>query len=495
MKFLDVVDSEIKSNQIYLLFAALNLLLSILCLFSEITLLGISGFIFNIVLTLFNILPNYKRLPGALYFSFILELYFAIPIAWICLNRNYDFTINFITPLQNTSYQQVAPDAILYLILTISLLIFGAIFFYKDLKITHKPSRYSINILLVIFISILIINIFDNMRMISYYGSRFTNTSKYEYSIVEFIFNDTAFQIYFSCLFFLIINKPNDLSKRWNIGIYLLVFLSYVSVGMLASSKGAVLIVFINLFLYPLSLSRINKYIYWPSNNAFIILIIISVIIFIISRGYRQSLGILEGDIVSNTIMNIINSSSQDNYLLFYVDIILHRLSSTVNNFIVIYKHFGGYYNYDYSISVVTYMIKSFLNLILPGTPYMESYFTTSNMLPEILEKSKLLGYGDSSTFWLKSNSQSYTIIGVFLIIFGPILTLPIIFFSGVLYSILSRISANVFYRAWILFAFTLIFISYGFENSLQTAIHFSLSFFCITSLFYLFKFVKKYND
>lgn len=495
MKIIDVVDSKIKADQIFLFFAALNLLFAILCLFSEKILLGISGFVFNIVFMFFNIFKKYRNLPGALYFSFLSKLYFAIPVTWICLNRNYDYTINFNTPFQNNVYQDVAPSAILYLILTISLLLFGAILSYKDLKIVHKQSVYSINILLTVFIFVFVINIFDNIRMISFYGNRYTNTSKYEYSIVEFIFNDTAFQIYFSCIFYLIFSKLDDLNKGLNKAIYIIVYLFYVFLGMLASSKGAALIVFIYLFIYPLSLNRKEKFIYWPSNYAFIFLSIISVSIFIISRSYRQSVGILDGNILNNTFSNILIGNQNENYFLYYSEIIIHRLSSTLNNFIIIYKHFGDYYNFDYSILVIEYMMKSFLNLILPGTPYIDSYFTTSNMLPEILEKIKLLGHGDSSTFWLKSNSQSYTIIGVFLILIGPIFTLPIILFSGAIYSIFNRISSNIFYRAWTLFAGTLIFISYGFENSLQTAIHISLSFLVINSLFSTFKLLKKYND
>jgi hypothetical protein len=121
---------------------------------------------------------------------------------------------------------------------------------------------------------------------------------------------------------------------------------------------------------------------------------------------------------------------------------------------------------------------------LLPGTPFDEAYFTTANMLPDILNKNELNKFGDSSTFWLHSNSQSFTIIGFLLIALGPILCLPILFFFGYLYSYLMNKFKTEIFKYWLLFSFTLIFISYGFEAALQTSLHFFISISIINLLF-----------
>jgi hypothetical protein len=121
---------------------------------------------------------------------------------------------------------------------------------------------------------------------------------------------------------------------------------------------------------------------------------------------------------------------------------------------------------------------------LLPGTPFIEAYFTTANMLPDILNKNELNKFGDSSILWLHANSQSFTVMGFLLISLGPILCLPILFCFGYLYSYLMKKCKTEIFRYWLLFSFTLIFISYGLEAALQTSLHFFISISIINLFF-----------
>lgn len=472
------VNSENKSLKLLDLFIKLNIIFVIICLFTSINdaVLAISAAVFILMIILIFSIKKFKKIPGSVYIGFILTTYFSLPITWICARGGeFNFTENFIAPLKNAEYANTLELSILYLTVCVAMLIFGMLKglsnkIKDNLQLSNNKCKITSLLIIIIFVSA--INLFEIIRQIEYYSNRYINDGlMLDQNILAFIFNDTAFLIFFSYIFYAVVRKE-ELQLNRNKLIYSLVFIVYVVFAVMGSSKAAILTVFIYLFIYPIAVNSSQKEVYWPSNLAFIFLSITSVLVYIFSRSYRQIISDSTGNDFIDSLLNNIILESNGEILEGALILIVNRLSSTFSNYVVIFRHFSTDFDVYFSLEFIQYFIKSLLNLLLPGTPYGEAYFTTANMLPDVLQKNTLYKIGDSSTFWLHSNTQSYTIMGFLLIILGPFFSLFVLFLYGYLYSYLMSKFHNNKFRNWLLFSFTLIFISYGMEAAVQTSIH-----------------------
>ena len=123
----------------------------------------------------------------------------------------------------------------------------------------------------------------------------------------------------------------------------------------------------------------------------------------------------------------------------------------------------------------VPYILKNGANMLLPGTPYSESYAPSSQLFPEVINLAPL--DGDLSAAYLLSsiNSQPYTIFGVLTILFGW-LSPVLIFFYHILLSLLYKQLKNFYARITLIYFYFTAMQSFGIEIALGYAYHIIIS-------------------
>lgn len=455
--------------------------------------LALSTAVFNIFAAYLNWWPRYRRLPGAVLLSFQMAIYFSLPLVWVGLTQSsYDFTSYFVAPGSNEQYSESLPLAIGYLVIAMLSLIVGMVFGNKlektssatiELPIRHSFESGSL-ILLVMVVAW--ISFRDVMEVLTSLSERFeADQAGKEQNLIAFLLNDAAFLLLFPLLFFSIFIGANRLDTFFAKTFYLFVSLIFIFIYTAGTSKAGVLLVFLPLYIYPIAISYSSaQNVYWPTWQTFFILSTLATILFVYSSFSRQLLsigGVLSFGLVLDALTDSGNYSS--NIVVSIFAPILDRLSSTINNYVVIFAHYSENYDPIFAIKFAWYILKSFLNLMLPGTPFLDAYLPSSSMLPQVLEKAELVGLGDGSTFWVSANTQSYSIIGVLLILVGPVIALPVLMAGGFIFSNIYGRIANPIYRALAILGFQLIFFSYGVEVAMQTIVH----FFVATSFMVLF--------
>lgn len=486
---LKVVDAHHQGAWLFKIFSIFSVAMAFAAWFIAINnvALAVSSAMFNILAAYLNWWPRYRRLPGSIIISFQMAIFFSLPVVWIGLTlSSYDFTAYFVTPGSNDLYSQSLPLAIGYLAIAMFSLIAGMLLGTRSRKIAPVISdasslKYTFEraplILLVVMVAW--IGLLDTLEVIASIGQRFEadRVGKGE-SLIALLLNDAAFLLLFPSLFYSTFLGAKRLNTHFAKRFYLCVSIIFILIYTAGSSKAGILLVFLPMYLYPIALNYSStRFVYWPTWLTFVILAIAAAALFSYSMISRQllstggALSALSFGLVLNVITES-NNYSGDLFLAMFSPI-LDRLSSSLNNYVVIFTHYYSGYDLAFAADFAEYLLKSFANLMLPGTPFLDAYLPSSSMLPKVLEKSELIGLGDSSTFWVSANTQSYTIFGVLLILVGPVMALPILMTGGFLYAhICARLTSPI-YRNLLIFGFSLILSSYGVEVAMQTIAHF----------------------
>jgi len=461
--------------------------------------LAVSSAMFNILAAYLNWWPRYQRLPGSIIISFQMAIYFSLPVVWIGLTpSSYDFTAYFLTPGTNERYSQSLPLAIGYLAIAMFSLIAGMLLGPKLRKIAPgisdmPPIRYSFDHVPLILLVVVVawIGLLDVLEVLASFSQRFEvdRVGKKE-SLIALLLNDAAFLLLFPSLFYSTFLGAKRVDTTFAKGFYLCVTLIFIINYTIATSKAGILLVFLPMYLYPIALNYSStRCVYWPTRLTFLTLAVAAVALFAYSMISRQLLftGSALSAVSFGLLLDVITDSNSysGNLFLAMFSPILDRLSSSLNNYVTIFTHYYSDYDLAFATDFAEYLLKSFANLMLPGTPFLDAYLPSSSMLPKVLEKSELIGLGDSSTFWVSANTQSYTIFGVLLILVGPVMALPILMAGGFLYSNICARITNPIYRTLAILGFSLILFSYGVEVAMQTIVHFFVATSFMVLLFY----------
>ena len=472
-KIIEAKDSRTIGNTIFRLYSYSSLTLIIL---SSVLITTIDLLICNILVHLFCILicvsESIKKLPGLLFFMFTMLIYVQIPIFYIALNfENFRFDAIIQAPLNNNIYKESIVGGIYFFVFCHLTLIAGLYFgnIMKVKKSINKLFSYSEarvrskRFLLLIIVGFITFSL-ALKDIFNIFSSR-ANVEAKEESFFVLLFNDKMYQLLFPLFFYLL---AKDTSTKKNRNVFLLILGLFTVYNFATASKASILIMFSNFFLLPLSLFYLwKKEIYWPSKPIIILGLVISIPLFFISMLERELSGV-GIDITSKAFLDEIGWFFANNNLAVISDILFFRLSVNVNNFILLFHHFGENHDPAYAFEFLTYLYKSFINLILPGTPYPESYVLSSQLFPDVIAKVQLMSSMDKAQFLVQANTQPYTLFGVLLIIFGLFLTPIITFILGFIFTLIYK-RVNLFWQLLMQFAFfNAIYHSYGFEVALQ---------------------------
>ena len=110
------------------------------------------------------------------------------------------------------------------------------------------------------------------------------------------------------------------------------------------------------------------------------------------------------------------------------------------------------------------------MNLILPGTPYPESYIPTSQLFYQVVSKESIFSELNQTTFLRHANTQPYSLFGFFTILSGPF-SIFISFIFGFIFSIVYKIIDSDFLKALLILALFAFMQLYSIEGQIQFAL------------------------
>jgi hypothetical protein len=423
------------------------------------------SFVFNIFFGYIYSQRVVRVIPGMILLVLTNFLYVQIPVVYMCykgIENNFQAFVSL--PNDNNYYFQFLFPGLLYFLFAYFFILSGMILgnsfkFRKDTE--HKAFKKHTTIYLWVILGfITFYQIWlDNANIFS---ARAESTEKAE-SILALLFNDKTYQLIFPILFYLIPQKTVNQSILY----FVLILSLFLLLNISGTSKAALLQVFTFFFLGPLAFFyKSGQSILWPQKKLFVIGLILAIPLFLYSMFSRTIMGLGISLNLENILDLLVNSGDFDLKIIF--DLIFERLSALVNNFILIYSTFSTNYSLDYSLHFSNYALSSLLNLVLPGTPFPESYVLTSQLFPKVIEQQVLESGLDRVTLLQQSNTQPYSLFGVLVIVFSPIPALIICFIFGFLLSAFFNLFRGQSIKVIIMYSFTAFFSSYGIEAVIQ---------------------------
>jgi hypothetical protein len=453
-------------NSFYKIFSLISYSLAILgiLIIDEPSLIAVC-FLYNIFLGYIYSLQFIRNIPGMILLVFTMLIYVQIPVVFLCykaVEHNFDAFISL--PNDNEYYYQFLLPGLMFFFFAFFFIMVGLAlgnrikFRQENTTQIFRKAWSVVPWMLLGFITFFLIWK-DNA---SIFSARADGTEKQE-SALALLFNDKTYQMVFPILFYFI---PQKSIKKSTIYFTVIVLL-FLILNIGGTSKAAILQVFTFFFLGPLAyFYRYGEEIFWPQKKLFFIGMILSVPFFLYSLVSRTFLGLGETVTIETIIDVIANSGEFDVGIVF--ELVFERLSAMINNFILLYSTYSTRFSLDYSLHFVDYGFSSLMNLVLPGTPFPDSYVLTSQLFPKVLQQQELESGLDRITLLQQTNTQPYSLFGVLIVIFSPIPILFICFILGFLFSLVFNLFKSDSIKIIIMYSFTGFFQSYGIEGIIQ---------------------------
>jgi hypothetical protein len=235
-------------------------------------------------------------------------------------------------------------------------------------------------------------------------------SDKQNFSLLSFLLNDMAFLLFSGVL---LLNKisVSNANIRLALFAYFFIFTSFVIVNIFAGSKAAILFVIIFFYVLVLCTFQWGSVIKTIKFNlvffAFLIFISPIIYLFVLNNrlGYTTTQYFsFDSSEITNVIISIfyrLSWGGLDQYELIFLNEIL------------------GSHNYELTLNLSIYIFKNFLNLLLPGTIFIDAYYPSSALFPLVINGGDLISDFDPKGIVLSSNNQPYSIFGFFILIFG----------------------------------------------------------------------------
>jgi hypothetical protein len=429
--------------------------------------------LFNVCVAMLYRMPLYRRLPASLVISCNIAAFFSIPIVYIGFRGPaYEFVERFTAPGSNSDYFAALPSAIVsalaYLAVVLAGLIAGHGLSCQFRRRTPAGSRRR-DLLPLAGLGLLVASVamVDNSR---FFAAIAESTGKVN-ALLPFLLLDHAYLLLFPLLLYGPSPSVERLRERqpqfaflFVVGLFLVVFLS-------ATSKAAILNLTWYLFIFPLAYYYPGgKRVYWPSKLMVAAALVSAVPLFFLAQAQRQAMMAGDARGVRGTIERVASEAAAGYGQLLTT--VADRVSSSFHSYVMIHAQFGQSYDAAYAREFAGYLRRSFSNLVLPGTPYPEAYFPSSQLLASVLARDRLVGVGDAVTFWEQANTQPYSGFGALVVLLGPWFAVPVLFAVGFLFAVAFNAAPHLLVRVCLLFLVNAGFQVYGLESTVQVAIH-----------------------
>jgi hypothetical protein len=213
-----------------------------------------------------------------------------------------------------------------------------------------------------------------------------------------------------------------------------------------------------------------------PSPAALWMGVLVSLWVFVLAEAWRlvvfsgQSAG-LAG------VLSVLKAQLADFSITRIIATVAYRLSTALDRYVLIVDAHLFAHSTAYAVSFASYLVRSFLNLVLPGTPYLDAYTPSSNLLPLVLTGQPLVGAATKAELIVSLNTQPYTMYGVAVLLLGkgaPFLIFTMTAAVGLFYRMVHSVSA----RLALMYLFFAGIHVYGFEVAAANAIHLAVSLY-----------------
>lgn len=453
----------------------------------------LSGVLYIVIVSLLSLNKRFRRSPFSILLCFFTFLYLNIPAAFILFEgSDYIYGEGLASiPFPQSDYQQSLPLGFLYLSLFWFAMWLGIISANTNRREINQNRFSSIRLkhILLLGVIVLVVTWIDNQ---SFAAVRLEGAGK-ENSLLAFIFFDHAYLIMAGLVLFFKLNEPRYIVNSRKITMLIsAIFMGYISIFFLAGSKAAILAIFMWFVLIPYCCFREypRAQCSFPIPKYLVMLVILALPLFYVALIQRISLG---SGIAPDLGTFLAGISVIDASVVFDIfSQIFYRFSQGgIDRFLLIFQSFViNTFDSDISSEFVNYLAKNTLNLILPGTPFPDSYAPSSQLFPIVIEYNLAGGDINSSVLLASLNSQPYTIFGIFMIIFGFVAPILLYFFIVVFVVIYNRIN-NLFMKISMLYFYTCALASYGIEVAFSNSVHLLVS---ILLIYFLIKILSRFH-
>lgn len=474
-------------------FFILNALLILIALFGLISGAGVSatlsGIAYLTLVTLLSMNKQFRKHGMSVIFCFFSLLYLNIPTAFVLAEGDaYLFGDGLASvPFEQEAYHDsLAGGFVLLSLLWLSMWL-GIVSAgprsqtVKNEYFLHINSRHLLGLGCVV----LIVTLLDNQALADV---RLLGEEKIN-SLLSFIFFDHAYLILAGLILFSKLNESADRRMLMSTcTVIFVVFAAFSLIHFLAGSKAAILVNFVLLVFIPYAHYKVYSVaiVSFPTARSLVIIVLLSFPLFYFALIQRIVLG--SGDSPSFGTLWVGISEFDFDVLLDVIRQILYRLSwGGLDRFMLIYQSFyADGYDASTAITFVKYLIENTLNLVLPGTPFPDSYAPSSQLFPQVIQKNIVSGEFDRNTVIISSNTQPYTIFGIYIILFGLAAPFFLYLFVWGYVAIYKTVRNSVISIAMVYF-FMAALSSYGIEVVFGNTVHLLVSIVLMLTLLRVF--------
>ena len=300
-----------------------------------------------------------------------------------------------------------------------------------------------------------------------------------------------AYDLAIFLILFLVINRfDGNLVTQlnaWLTTYYLAFGILFLVLHTFNGSKGAILLLFYIAFIFPLAIlgQQPRQCLLVPRLWLITVSIFVSPLIFIVAIAFRLIRMNSRSDNEALSFFNALTKAvSNDDFLSnngsLLFETISDRLSVVFNRYILIYQNFNTLGFSESVLALPGYIVRSFLNLHLPGTPFLDEYYPSSMQLESILQDGSYR-VGDAVNLQESLNSQPFSIFGLALLFagfFGPFL-----FFVLVIALRWLCVRCGFWFALFSLMFFNAILSCYGIEVAFQVSLSIIATFYFVTTL------------
>lgn len=457
--FIKIVTGRFIQNKIYNVIFTINLICILIILFQNYTPHSFQSLLLILSLSLIGII-FYKKNNALANLTIFQSTFFIIIPLTLTFLFNHNFSSQIEMPYENYYYYNDLCNSIFFLTFCYIFLFTGIYFADKNKqnKINNYVPSFEFRKLLIIAPFVFIFEIFSIFKANENFINRFDSNYIYQkVNFLEILLNPISFIIICICT----IHQSKKLQHQYL--IYFLMFTFFIN-SLISGSRSSLISIFVYFYLIPAFINPRFKF-RIIIDIKFITLLLITLFIIFHVNSFLRSENYRFYDLYDlNKLTNIFISFSNFESSIFNA---FSRLSASFNSFIALYYQFGNNL-IDLNYKFAEYLLKSTINLLLPGVIFPEAYLTTSIIYLDVLKNNELNGFNNDN-IWLLINTQSYLFFGVLTIIFGKLPALIFLLFFGYIFSKIFDYFNNYIFKYVIALSFLLILGSHGLDTAFQT--------------------------
>ena len=248
--------------------------------------------------------------------------------------------------------------------------------------------------------------------------------------------------------------------------LYFLLAIGYTIFRTTSGSKGSLISLFSFGLIYPLALleSIPRQKIFFPSPVVATISCVFLPFAFVMGLFFRLVRNYSDQYSISSAWAFTMENIGQISLL---AESIADRLSAAFNRYILIFSNFSENGFTDSVKALPRYVFENLLNLLLPGTPFPDSYYMSSMQLEKILLNEPFIS-GDIAQLLTSLNTQPFTAFGI-CILFAGVLG-PLLFFLFIVMLRLLYNKTKFWGSLFSIILFDLTLNCYGLDPAVQNA-------------------------